>query len=106
MDTGQRIYYWVVPAKVEGSWIVPVESKDKTIGLRLEQEYQNIQGSARIDGRQIPIQDGKVEGKKVTFSLATPQGKRSFQGRLENGKITGRLVALRAQAPASSASVQ
>lgn len=102
MDTGQRIYYWVVPAKVEGTWIVNTAPENKSIGLQLQQQYQKVSGFARVNGRQIPIQDGKVEGNKITFSLGTPNGTQSFQGQLANGKITGQLQTLQAKASSSN----
>ena len=55
-------YFWVVPARVQGTWILPVGR------LKLEQKFQKFTGTLRVRGKSLKIEDGRVRGEAITFT--------------------------------------
>jgi hypothetical protein len=46
------VYSWVIPANVEGVWRVnvPARTGARQYLLRLQQQYQDVRGTMRVDG--------------------------------------------------------
>jgi SAM-dependent methyltransferase len=68
---GQTIYFWVVPAKVEGSHTVKLQGaggKAQDAKLDLKQKYQMVTGTATIGGKKVEIADGRLRGNKLSFT--------------------------------------
>jgi precorrin-6B methylase 2 len=72
-------YYWVVPAKVEGNW------KFRDGNLNLEQNFQLFHGNYNFDGKSVRIENGKLTGNGITFSIDGV----TYNGLVNNKKITG-----------------
>jgi hypothetical protein len=72
-------YYWVVPAKVEGNW------KFRDGNLNLEQNFQLFHGNYNFDGKSVRIENGKLTGNEITFSIDGV----TYSGLVNNKKITG-----------------
>jgi hypothetical protein len=66
--------YWMVPAKVAGSWQLGRQT------LTLTQQYQFISGTLG----STPISDGKLTGSAITFTAAG----RVYAGRVSGSKMT------------------
>jgi precorrin-6B methylase 2 len=87
------VYYWVVPAKVAGTWDLALGQGDKprTVRLTLEQQYQKVGGSATVDGRQVPIEKARLVGDRLTFALpgelAGGARQLTLTGRVDGGRI-------------------
>ena len=64
---GQTVYFWIIPAKVEGSQTVKIDGKDATLDLK--QKYQMVTGTATIDGKEAEITDGRLRGRELTFKV-------------------------------------
>jgi len=92
------IYLWVVPAKIAGAWRValPVSGKSQTYEINFEQQYQQISGVARINGRAVKIEGAKLRGDELTFSLTADVNgaavKHQFSGRVAGNAITGQVA--------------
>lgn len=56
-------YYWVVPAKIEGSWTLD-DGK-----LNIEQKFQMFHGSYEKGGKSYRIEEGRLTGEDLTFSI-------------------------------------
>jgi hypothetical protein len=86
----KTVYFWVVPAKVAGTY--QVRAGRETFQLKLEQKFQEVTGTAKIDGKDVAIANGKLEGANISFDLAMTDGKvRSFKGNAYDlGKIGGK----------------
>ena len=69
-----NVLFWVVPAKVAGTWKVPQGE------LTLKQEFQMLSGTFKTDGRTLALQ-GQVRGEEIAFKA----GGREYRGKL-NGK--------------------
>lgn len=65
------IYYWVVPAKVEGSHDAKVKADggaEQQAKLTLKQSFQEVTGTANIGGKDHEIKDGKLKGYELSFT--------------------------------------
>ena len=69
---GHRLLAWVVPAKVDGAWRLRVGERE--VDVRLRQSYQQLDGSAVIDGREHPIRNGRLAGAEVSLDLPLGSG--------------------------------
>jgi SAM-dependent methyltransferase len=78
----RNVYMWVVPAKVEGKWNVTT-GEGKTISLDLKQKFQEVEGTATVDGKAAPIRDGRLKGEEITFTLDST----TFTGKVEGNTI-------------------
>jgi hypothetical protein len=63
------LYLWLIPARVAGTWQTRVGDRDAT--LTLTQRYQTVAGTLALDGRQVPITDGKLESNRLTLTAGT-----------------------------------
>jgi hypothetical protein len=64
-----RAYYWVVPAKIAGTWgVYGIHPSQKTT-LQLVQYQQRVGGTLTMDQRTYPIMKPSLEGEKLKFSF-------------------------------------
>jgi hypothetical protein len=54
---------WIVPAKVEGIW------KLQQGELTIHQEFQMLYGTLKSDNKTSTINDGRLNGDVITFSV-------------------------------------
>ena len=73
-------FLWIVPAKVAGTW----QMSDGQ--LKLEQRFQMVSGSLRIDGRTSRIGGGRLRGNKIWFNA----GGVVYTGRVQGDSIEGK----------------
>jgi len=77
-----NVYLWIVPAVAEGSWILDLGDGTRW-PLELEQRFQDVSGT--LGGR--PLQDVALRGRKLRFTIAMPDGPRTFRGIVEDAEI-------------------
>jgi SAM-dependent methyltransferase len=70
--------FWVVPAKVDGSWRLG------TTDLSLTQQFQKIAGTLGA----APIADGTLSGDQISFSV----GAAKYTGRVSGNAMQGTIV--------------
>jgi Methyltransferase domain len=66
------VYLWIVPARVEGAWVLDIEAgrKPRPIRLHLKQQFQFVSGSISLPGRgAVPISDGRLRGEELRLVL-------------------------------------
>ncbi len=83
---GAQIYFWIVPAKVEGSWQLEGRG-DEPVRLSFTQEYQKIDGAIRRGNSVIPLTDAHLEGGSIRFALDSGEGAQQFVGRVVDNVI-------------------
>ena len=89
------IYLWIVPAKVAGTWRTQLTAggKPQTYDIQLEQKYQSVGGTVRVNGRPAQIQGATLRGAVLSFSFnAGVNGvpvKHRFSGRVDGVRIAG-----------------
>jgi SAM-dependent methyltransferase len=72
-------YFWVVPAKVEGKWILPQGE------LTLNQSFQMISGTLKSGANTVQIKNGKLNGDQINFMV----GNARYTGRVSGNTIQG-----------------
>ncbi|HWD22515.1 MAG TPA: methyltransferase domain-containing protein [Burkholderiales bacterium] len=87
--TTTLIYLYVVPAKVAGRWSaqMPPAVSRKPATLSLRQQLTRVSGSARLDGRDVPLEDARLRGDRLSFKLAGRRG--AFSGLVKGRTIEG-----------------
>ena len=101
LDRG-TVYYWLMPARVEGTWTVtaPTGPSGRTYELRFTQNYQRLTGTAASGGRGYYVDSARLVGDSVMFLLndttttASSQSERRlrFAGRVTGGTISGAMT--------------
>ena len=91
--TTTLIYLYVVPAKVAGSWSakVPMIVSKGPVRFDLRQQVTRVSGNARLDGREIPLEDVRLKGDQLSFKLAGRSP--VFFGTVKNNQIEGTVEA-------------
>jgi hypothetical protein len=96
------IYVYLVPAKVAGKWqaSLPATISKEPIVLDLRQQITRLYGSARINGKEFPVQSSKIRGENISFQLAGVKGE--FTGQVKGKRIDGVLENGRTKSPWSA----
>jgi len=90
--TTTLIFLYVVPAKVAGQWTskVPPAVSRQPVTFELNQQMQKIGGMARVGGREVPVEDAKLVGEKISFRLPVERGRAlTFTGQVKGASIEG-----------------
>jgi SAM-dependent methyltransferase len=64
-----RAYYWMVPAKIAGTWGLYGVHPTQKATLQLVQYQQRVGGTLTIDQNTYPIMKPSLEGEKLKFSF-------------------------------------
>lgn len=89
------LYFWVVPARVAGTWHwrVDLRGKGQEFIMELQQHYQDISGTARNQGQQWPLFNTGLVGERIRFSLSSEAEGRiirqDYEGRVSGDAIEG-----------------
>jgi precorrin-6B methylase 2 len=71
-------YFWIVPAKVDGSWKLPEAE------LTIKQSFQMITGTLKAGGKSTSIK-GRMSGDQISFKA----GSAEYRGRVSADGIKG-----------------
>jgi len=71
-------HFWLVPAKVQGTWKTPQGELD------LKQQFQMISGTLKSGGQNVPIK-GRLHGDQISFTA----GEAQYSGRVSGDKMEG-----------------
>lgn len=85
------IYLYVVPAKAEGAWSarLPANLSKEPVRFSLKQQITRISGSARVGGKDVPLEDARLRGERLTFKLAIGGKPYDFTGIVKGQAIEG-----------------
>lgn len=89
------IYFWLVPAKVAGSWRWQLQVAGKPIDYQvsLSQKFQEVAGEARVGGRSVKLHNPRLRGEEISFGFTADVNgapvKHEFSGRVLNDAIAG-----------------
>ena len=92
------IYFWVIPAKVAGTWRWEqlVAGKPQPCEVTLDQKFQVVSGSGRAGGRAVKLQDVQLNGEDLRFSFTADLNgapvKHEFSGKVVGDSIDGSVV--------------
>jgi hypothetical protein len=92
------IYFWIVPANVSGTWKWTSQTgrdNDKYV-LKIDQQFQKINGTLEVNGSQLSIDQGELVGDKLQFTVdKTLDGqtvRMSFSGKVKGNSIQGNIT--------------
>ncbi|HEX2828539.1 MAG TPA: hypothetical protein VHP37_19450 [Burkholderiales bacterium] len=101
-NDGIALFKWIVPAKVAGAWDWDLSFGDKPVGYSaiLDQRYQTVEGFARSGNRRAQLNDVKLVGDDLTFSLLLSldekrTARHQFRGKVKGDVIVGTASVLR-----------
>ena len=81
------VYLWIIPAKVEGRW--NVQRGEKQFTVELKQKYQQLEGTAQVDGKSVPVTNGRLRGKEIMFDVQMDGQQGTFRGEVDGDAIKG-----------------
>ena len=90
-----RLYYYVVPARVQGAWelTLPKELAGASLMLQITQEPDAISGLVRDGGAELYLRDLAVRGEQVRFGLLYKGRLMAFEGTVAGDVMTGEVRA-------------
>lgn len=96
LSDGGAVYMWIVPARVAGAWRwdLTVAGRQYRYASLKEQHFQKVEGVVRAGDRREVLEDVKLRGDRLTFTLAiTLDGlglsKHEFSGSVQGDQIAG-----------------
>ena len=97
-DMKSKVFYWVVPATVSGTWRWQVAGAGATrdFDLAAEQLFQTFDGTVVSEGRSGKIEGGRLAGDRVSFMTTIDDGggatRYEFSGRIAGDRIKGEMA--------------
>ncbi|MDH5534137.1 MAG: class I SAM-dependent methyltransferase [Betaproteobacteria bacterium] len=94
-DFKSKVFYWVVPAVVSGKWRWQLarDAWAEDFELKLDQMFQEINGSLSFSGRTTKIGGGRLSGETIRFFADIGSGadvvRYQFTGRVAKQAIEG-----------------
>jgi len=85
------IYFWVVPARVEGRWRSRLPRGGRGVEFELRQKFQELSGTANIAGRSVALERATLSGPFVSFRVQDGKRTLRFNGYASAGRISGQL---------------
>ncbi len=87
------IHFWIVPAKVAGTWrwSMPVGSGERQYELAVSQQFQAFSGLLRVDGKETRVEDGRLEGGRITLGFVAEVDGKPVAHRL-SGQVSGNSI--------------
>jgi len=97
------VWLYRVPAKVAGSWRakMPASLSGREAMLHLKQQITRVSGNAVLDGKEVLLDEVKLDGDRISFRLLGR--KEAFTGQVKGRRIEGSVEAGGAKAPWSAA---
>ncbi len=94
LEKASMIYFWVVPARVEGTWKarVPGEKGWTDAQIHFEQHNQRIDGEAYLDGKSFPLERASLSGEAISFRVQEGDRTIRFNGLVANSRIAGEVA--------------
>ena len=86
--------FWVVPAKIGGTWSINSEAGPKGLGVAFAQTYQKLSGRAAATGQSATLRMPEVRGATVRFNIVDADN-RIWRYRAEadhNGNMKGQVT--------------
>jgi len=89
--TWTRLYYYVVPARVQGVWelTLPKTLAGAPLGLQITQEPNAIGGLVRDGNAELYVRDLTVRGERIQFGLLYKRRLIAFEGTVNEKAMAG-----------------
>jgi SAM-dependent methyltransferase len=88
---GRRMFFWRVPASVQGGWKVSVAGGD-ALDVNFEQKFQKIEGTVGLGTIQGGLREARLSGANISFAIVDASGEaRTFTGSVNGASMEGTL---------------
>lgn len=94
--TGWPVHVWVVPANAGGAWTweLPLADAPRSYIALIDQCFQMAEGVARVGNRRGLLDDLKISGDRIAFTLqmridGVGPTRHQFEGRIKGDSIEG-----------------
>lgn len=85
------VHLWVVPTRVGGRW--RLDTPIETFFVVMDQDFRTVSGSVKGANFSAAIEEGVVNGEKISFSFVDGNGdRRTFYGKLRDDRLIGDLI--------------
>lgn len=93
-DESKDVFMWVVPAQIEGNWDweLPVAGSSQTYSAVLEQRFQKAEGVVRVGKRRNLLEDMKLSGNEISFTLQMTVDGAGFVNHRFEGRVRGETI--------------
>jgi SAM-dependent methyltransferase len=87
----RNLYFWVIPARVEGiwHWEADLGNGPENYSMELTQSYQRFSGSVKSHHDKKGIKKGRLSGEKIAFNTGNSRTELHFAGIVRQDSITG-----------------
>ena len=85
----RQVLFWIVPAKVNGTWRLHVDGAKDDVDLAFKQSFQFIQGTVKSPTRELPLVATNLRGDQIGFSVYDGSARRDYTGRVSGDSIEG-----------------
>jgi len=87
----RNLYFWVIPARVEGKWEWESDlgNGPEKFTMELARSYQRFSGNVKSDQEKKGIKKGRLNGEKITFNTGNSKTEMHFEGIVKEDCITG-----------------
>lgn len=94
LEKASWIYYWMVPAQVQGQWrsSIPATKGIASLELNFKQHYQKVEGTAKIGAHTVAIERPLLKGEFLSFELTEGRQHFQFEGTISGGQLSGQLI--------------
>ena len=85
------VHLWMVPAAVQGAWRLQRDGdQGEASRLEIRQGFQHFEGRLARSGGTLALQDGRLTGSQLSFTLpAANGGREQFTGTVASDRIQG-----------------
>jgi SAM-dependent methyltransferase len=83
---GHRVYFWVIPANVTGTWEWDMPGEKERYVLKLSQQFQKVSGVLQLGSDEVPVKDLELRGDRLQFIV-----ERFVKGQMQTLRFIGRV---------------
>jgi hypothetical protein len=76
-----------IAADIDGKWSGKITGMDMQIDFRFKAEGTKLTGVHIVNGAETAIEDGKIDGNNISFSVKLDMGKFEHKGVLSGDQI-------------------
>jgi SAM-dependent methyltransferase len=90
-NDGAPVSVWVVPARIEGdwSWTLALDGVSHGYAALMEQRFQEAEGVVRVGNRRGILEDVKLNGEQLSFTLEMSLAEKQFIRHRFSGRVRG-----------------
>ncbi len=86
-DREHRVYKWIIPAQVAGTWHFTADGdRGPSYDIVMQQSFQKVTGTLRRNGQEVAIPELQLSGTQLSFVLPDAE---KFNGTVNSHNIAG-----------------